>query len=111
MLIVDVSFSTLFGSQSNLKSTLIAEMGSVLAFSAIKNQDKIRLMLFSENVDLYLPPKKGTRHVLRIIRELLVHPAAEKETNLGNALTYFGKVQKGRSICFYYFRLYDTFFP
>jgi uncharacterized protein (DUF58 family) len=100
MLMIDISASTRFGTEGELKSTLIAEIGGALAFSAIKNQDKIGMILFSDKIDLYIPPKKGTRHVLRIIRELLVARSAASKTDTANALAYFGKVQKQRAICF-----------
>lgn len=100
ILMVDTSASTKFGTHGQLKSTIIEEISGILAFSAIKNQDKIGLILFSDKIDLYIPPKKGSRHVLRIIRELLVHKSDGKDTNLANALSYFGKVQRQKSICF-----------
>ncbi len=100
MLLVDISASTRFGTHSNLKSTLITEIGGILAFSAIKNQDKIGLILFSDKIDLYIPPKKGSRHALRIIRELLVAHSYAHYTDIANALHYFGKVQRQKAICF-----------
>ena len=71
MLVVDVSSSLRFSSSSHLKSDLLAEIGGVLAFSAIKNNDRVGLVLFSSCIELYIPPKRGLRHVLRVIRELL----------------------------------------
>lgn len=99
-LVVDVSSSTRFGSSQELKSELIAEVAAVIAFSAIKNNDKVALILFTDEVELYLPPKKGTRHVLRVIRELLTHTPRHSNTNVGNALSYLGKVQQRAGICF-----------
>ena len=96
MLVVDVSASAKFGS----KKDLIAEIGAVIAFSAIKNNDKIGLILFSEGVELYLPPKKGLRHVLRLIRELLVYEPKKIRTDLSAALTFLGNVQQRQTICF-----------
>lgn len=100
MLIVDVSSSTRFGSTNETKNKLIAEIGALIAFSAIENSDRVGLITFSDEIDLYLSPKKGSRHVLRIIRELLVSPESGKGTNLAQALAFFGKVQSRASICF-----------
>lgn len=100
MLIVDVSSSTRFGSANLTKSKLIAEIGALIAFSAIKNNDKVGLLMFADKVENFLIPKKGTRHVLRIIRELLVAPQPNKGTDLSKALAYFGKVQRRRAVCF-----------
>lgn len=100
MLVVDVSASSQFGSLYRQKSELIAEIGALIAFSAIKNNDKVGLILFTEEVEKYLPPKKGTRHVLRVIRELLAYAPKKKGTNLKNALSFLGKVQRRSGICF-----------
>lgn len=100
MLVVDVSASSRFGHASFLKSELIAEIGALLAFSAIKNQDKVGLLLFSDQIELYLKPKKGTRHVLRVIRELLFFKPAHSGTNLQKALAFLGQVQRHQTICF-----------
>jgi uncharacterized protein (DUF58 family) len=100
ILAVDVSASTYFGSGEYLKSELIAEIAAVLAFSAIKNQDKVALLLFSDRVEKYFPPQKGTRHVLRIIRELLTFKPQPRSTNISEALSFLGKVQHRSSICF-----------
>jgi uncharacterized protein (DUF58 family) len=100
LLIVDISASTHFGSSEQLKSEAIAEIGAVLAFSAIKNQDKVGLLLFSDKVELYLKPKKGTRHVLRVIRELLLFKAQDTKTNMQKALSFLGQVQRQRTLCF-----------
>ena len=99
-LAVDVSFSTHFGSGERLKSDLIAEIAAVIAFSAIKNNDKVALILFSDRVEKYLPPKKGVKHVLRIIRELLTYQAERKGTSIGEALSFLGSVQRRGSLCF-----------
>ncbi|PJD95526.1 MAG: DUF58 domain-containing protein [Parachlamydia sp.] len=100
VLLVDISSSTRFGSQSLLKKELIAEIGAVLAFSAIKNQDRVGLILFSDQIELYLAPKKGTRHVLRVVRELLAFSPQHHGTDLNAALAFFGKVQQRTAICF-----------
>ncbi|MEI8365813.1 MAG: DUF58 domain-containing protein [Parachlamydiaceae bacterium] len=99
-LAVDVSSSTRFGSQQQLKSDLIAEIAAVIAFSAIKNNDKIALLLFSDRVEKYLPPQKGSRHVLRIVRELLTHQPQSHGTNIGEALSFLGNVQRRSGVCF-----------
>jgi uncharacterized protein (DUF58 family) len=99
-LVVDVSASTRFGSGEQFKSDLIAEIAAVIAFSAIKNNDKIALILFSDRVEKYFPPQKGTRHVLRLIRELLTYQPKGRTTNIGAALSFLGKVQTRKSICF-----------
>lgn len=99
-LLVDVSASTRFGSGQQLKSEVVAEIAAVLAFSAIKNNDKVALILFSNTVEKYFPPNKGTRHVLRIVRELLAYSPKERGTNVAAALSFLGKIQKHSSICF-----------
>ena len=108
ILVVDISGSTHFGGHHGLKSTLIAELGGVLAFSAIKNNDRIGLLLFSDTVEKYIPPSKGTRHVLRIIRELLAFKPVKKGSDLKIALDFLGKVQTKSSICFL---ISDFLFP
>lgn len=100
ILVVDVSSSSMFGSTGLLKSEIIAEIGAVIAFSAIKNNDKIGLILFSDIIEKYLPPKKGLRHVLRVIRELLVFKPKSRGTNLSHALSFLGKVQAKSGVCF-----------
>lgn len=100
ILLVDISASTRFGSHNQLKSTILSEIGAGLAFSGIKNQDKIGLMLYSDHVEHYLPPAKGVRHVLRLIRDLIAFPAKGRGTNLENALTFLGKVQKKEAVIF-----------
>jgi uncharacterized protein (DUF58 family) len=100
ILVVDVSASSLFGGQHVLKKEMIAEIGAVLAFSAIKNNDKVGLLLFSDIIEKYIPPRKGIRHVLRIIRDLLAFQPKKTGTDLKNALSYLGKVQRKSGICF-----------
>lgn len=100
LLAVDVSASTLFGSTHESKNELIAEIGAVLAFSAIRNNDKIGLVLFSDKIEKYITPKKGLRHVLRIIRELLIFKPADSKTDINQALQFLNKVQKRTAICF-----------
>ncbi len=100
MLVVDVSASAIFGTHGRQKKDLLAEIAAVLALSAIKNNDKVGLILFSDGVEKYLPPKKGVTHVLRVIRELLVYETQKRTTDLALALNFLGKVQKRQGVCF-----------
>ncbi|MBA3958271.1 MAG: DUF58 domain-containing protein [Parachlamydiaceae bacterium] len=100
MLLVDISASSRFGTAKISKSELIAELGAVLAFSAIKNNDRVGLILFSDIIEHYVPPRKGTRHVLRVIRELLAFQPKNRGTSLKVALDYLGRVQSRSCICF-----------
>lgn len=100
MLVVDVSGSELFGSQAQFKKEIITEIAATLAFSATQNNDKIGLMLFSNQMELFIPPKKGRSHVLRIIRELIEFEPKGKETNLTEALKYVTNVIKKKAIIF-----------
>lgn len=99
-LIVDISASGAFGSESQLKKNIGAEIASVLGFSAIKNNDKVGLILFSNEVVKYVPPKKGKSHVLRVIRELLYTKPTGNGTSIKNALEFFMKVSKRRCVVF-----------
>ena len=99
-LLVDISKSGEFGSQNQLKQEFGAEIASVLGFSAIKNNDKVGLILFSNEVEKYVVPKKGKSHVLRVIRELLYTAPKNKGTSLKNALDYLLKVAKRKSVVF-----------
>ena len=99
-LIVDISASGIFGSGSHLKKNIGAEIASVLGFSAIKNNDKVGLILFSNEVVKYVPPKKGKSHVLRVIRELLYTKSTGNGTSIKNALEFFMKVSKRRCVVF-----------
>ena len=100
MLLVDISKSSFFGTVKQPKSELITEICAVLAFSAAQNNDKVGLLLFSDRVEKFLPPKKGRGHILRIIRELLDTRPEGSGTDIGMALTYFTNMVKKRSICF-----------
>ena len=100
MLLVDVSNSRVFGTQSQLKKNLITEISAVLSFSAIQNNDKIGVILFSDKVEKFIPPKKGKTHILRIIRELIEFTPDNKETNISEALRYLTNVIKKRSTAF-----------
>jgi uncharacterized protein (DUF58 family) len=100
MLVVDVSGSGLFGTRNGFKQDIITEIAATLAFSATQNNDKIGLILFSDIIELYIPPKKGRSHVLRIIRELLEFEPKSQKTNLENALSYLSRVMKKKAIVF-----------
>ena len=100
MLIVDVSKSALFGTLNQFKNEIIAEICAVMAFSAMSNNDKVGAMLFSDSVELYIPPKKGKKHILRIIRELVDNDIPAKGTDLKKALKYLNNVQKKKAIVF-----------
>ena len=99
-LLVDISKSGEFGSQNQLKQEFGAEIASVLGFSAIKNNDKVGLILFSNDVEKYVVPKKGKSHVLRVIRELLYNEPKGNKTSIKNVLDYLLKVAKRRSVVF-----------
>ena len=100
MLIIDISGSNFFGSKSIFKYEYVTELAATLAFSATKNNDKVGLILFSDNVELYIPPKKGKSHVLRIIRELLEFKSKSKKTDINVPLKFVSNILKNRSIAF-----------
>lgn len=100
MLLVDVSGSEMFGTQSKQKSEMITEICAVLAFSAIQNNDKVGVIFFSDKVEKYIPPKKGKSHILRIIRELVDFKADSKATNIEEALRFLSNVMKKKAIVF-----------
>ncbi|HMJ88304.1 MAG TPA: DUF58 domain-containing protein [Candidatus Acidoferrum sp.] len=98
MLLVDVSGSGLFGSVDQSKRELAAEIASVLAFSAIRNNDKVGLLLFTDEVEKFMPPRKGRRHVLRVIREILFFEPQRRGTNIAGALEFMNRVTPHRAI-------------
>jgi uncharacterized protein (DUF58 family) len=101
MLLVDISSSSLFGTQKQLKRDLITELGAVLSFSATTNNDKVGVIFFSDKVEKYIPPKKGKGHILRIIRELIaLEPGNKGGTDVRVALEFLNNVVKKRSITF-----------
>ena len=100
MLLVDISPSAFFGTKTQLKNELITELSAVVAFSAIQNNDKVGVILFSDKIEKYIPPKKGKQHILRIIRELINFDPTGKGTDLGKAFEYLNNLIKKRSICF-----------
>ena len=100
MLIVDVSASGFFDTGESLKSDIMIELASILSFSAIKNNDKVGLLLFSDKIEEFIPPKKGKSHVLRVIREMIYHKAKDRKTDISIALEHIQKVLKRKSIIF-----------
>ncbi len=100
MLMVDISKSEFFGTKSQLKRETITEIAATMAFSAIQNNDKVGLLLFSDDVELFIPPKKGKSHVLRIIRELIEFEPKSKKTNITKALQYLSGIMKKKAIVF-----------
>ena len=100
MMLIDVAASGNFGTNKQIKRELATELAAVLAFSAIKNNDKVGIIFFSNKVEKFIPPKKGKSHILRIIREVLSFHPTGKKTYLYEGLRYFNTVIKKRSICF-----------
>ena len=100
MLMVDISGSEFFGTNQQFKRDTATEIAATLAFSAIQNNDKVGLILFSDQVELYIPPKKGKSHVLRIIRELIEFSPKSKQTNINEALKFLSNVMKKKAIVF-----------
>ncbi len=100
MLMADVSGSKLFGTKNQFKDEIVTEIAATLAFSATQNNDKIGLILFSDEIELYIPPKKGRSHVLRIIRELLEFQPKSKRTNVAEAFKFLSNVMKKKAIVF-----------
>ncbi|MEK7483988.1 MAG: DUF58 domain-containing protein, partial [Planctomycetota bacterium] len=100
MFLFDASSSGKFGTQQQFKAEIAAEICATLALSAIINNDKVGLILFTDHIELFVPPKKGKRHVLRIIRELLFFRPTKKETNIAQALEYLSKVTRRKTVSF-----------
>jgi len=100
LVMADISGSGYFGTKNKMKKEIMAELGALLAFSAIKNNDKVGLLLFTDRVEKFVPPKKGRPHVLRVIRELLYYKPEGRKTNINAALEYLGKVLKKRAVIF-----------
>ncbi|WP_228852764.1 DUF58 domain-containing protein [Aegicerativicinus sediminis] len=100
MLLVDISGSEFFGTQQQFKNEVVTEIAATLAFSATQNNDKIGLILFTDQIELYIPPKKGRSHVLRIIRELIEFSPEHSGTNVNEALRFLSSVMKKRAIVF-----------
>ena len=100
MLLVDVSASGDFGTRERMKGEVAVEICALLAFSAIKNNDKVGLIVFSDHVEQFVPPRKGRRHVLRVLRELLYHEPRGRGTDVSAALEYLTHVQRKRAVVF-----------
>lgn len=100
LLMVDVSGSEFFGTQQQFKKEVLTEIAATLAFSALQNNDKVGLILFSEVIELYIPPKKGRSHILRIIREMLEFQPQKKGTNINQAFEFVSAVLKKKAIVF-----------
>jgi len=100
MLMVDASASGDFGTGQQMKGQMAVEICALLAFSAIKNNDRVGLIIFTDRIEKYVPPRKGRSHVLRVIRELLYFKPEGKGTDIGNALDYMNKVIRRRSVVF-----------
>ncbi len=101
LLAVDISESTIFGSENRSKRERMAELSALLAFSAARNGDKVGLLLFAEEVEQYLPPAKGQKHVLRILREILFFENQTKGTNLNQGLRFINQVVRRRAVVFF----------
>ena len=100
MLVVDVSGSEFFGTTQQFKRDVLTEIAATLSFSALQNNDKVGLLLFSDQVELFIPPKKGRSHILRIIRELLEFEPKSKATDISNALAFLSGILKKKAIVF-----------
>ncbi len=100
MLLVDMSASGLFGSLTQSKREVAAEVAALVAFSAIKNNDRVGLIIFTEEVERFVPPKKGKKHVLRVISEILTYQPRSRRTNIAAGLEYLGRIARRRSVAF-----------
>jgi uncharacterized protein (DUF58 family) len=100
-LVIDMSASGFFGSRGTTKREIAAELAAVVAFSAIKNNDRVGLFIITDTVERYVPPKKGRKHVLRVIGEILAFEPASRRTDLAKGLDFLGKVAKRRSVVFF----------
>ncbi|HVZ57483.1 MAG TPA: DUF58 domain-containing protein [Chitinophagaceae bacterium] len=100
MLLVDISASSMFGTHYGRKKDVIAEIGAVLSFAAVNNQDKVGAIFFSDEVESYIPPKKGRQHALYIVRELLTRESRHPGTQVGRALRFFQNATRQKSIAF-----------
>ncbi|MCK4857947.1 MAG: DUF58 domain-containing protein, partial [candidate division Zixibacteria bacterium] len=100
MLLVDASSSGQFGTRSQLKAEMAAEICGLLAFSAIRNNDKVGMIIFTDRVEKFIAPRKGSAHVLRLIREILYFKPAGRSTDIASALEYFNRLIKRKSVLF-----------
>ncbi len=108
MLLVDASGSGLFASRGMFKGELAAEVSAVLAFSAIKNNDRVGLIIFTDQIEIYIPPQKGKKHVLRVIREILYFKPQSKRTDISAAIEHLNKILKRKAIIFLISDFMDT---
>ncbi len=111
MLMVDISASSLFGTTHARKKDLVTEIGALLSFSAVSNNDKVGVIFFSNKVEKYIPPKKGKQHALYIVRELLTMEPKSKGTNISEALRFFNNATRQKSISFLLSDFLDGTFP
>lgn len=107
MLLVDVSGSLDFGMRSRMKSEMATEIAATIAYSAIQNNDKIGVVFFSDRIEKYIPPKKGRKHILYIIREMLDFKPESRKTDIGGAMEFFTRVMKRRTTAFVLSDFYD----
>lgn len=107
MLLVDVSGSLDFGTHSRMKSEMATEIAATIAYSAIQNNDKIGVVFFSDRIEKYIPPKKGRKHILYIIREMLDFKPESRKTDIGGAMEFFTRVMKCRTTAFVLSDFYD----
>lgn len=107
MLLVDVSGSLDFGTRSRMKSEMATEIAATIAYSAIQNNDKIGVVFFSDRIEKYIPPKKGLKHILYIIREMLDFKPESRKTDIGGAMEFFTRVMKRRTTAFVLSDFYD----
>ena len=110
LLLVDLSRSVDFGTESQSKRELVTELGATLAMSATKNNDKVGMVLFTDQIEKTIPPRKGNRHVLRIIRELLYCQSVGSGTNIRNAIEHLSRTAKRRSVVFLVSDFFDSGF-
>ena len=108
MLLIDVSGSLEFGTRRMMKSQIAAEMAATIAFSAIQNNDKIGVIFFSDRIEKYIPPKKGRKHILYIIREMLDFKPESQRTDIGEAIAFFTRMMKRRTTAFVLSDFYDS---
>ncbi len=108
MFLVDASASTLFGTANALKSEYITEIAAVLSFSALSNNDKVGMLLFSEEVEKYIPPRKGKKSALRILRDILYHQPLHQKTDINKAVRYIYQLMKKKSIIFVISDFFDS---
>ncbi len=100
MLLIDVSSSSLFGTVKHFKIEIAAELGAILAFAAVKSNDKVGLIIFSNTVEKYIPPQKGRSHVWRVIKEVMEHQPQKKQTDINAALNFLNRIVNRRAVCF-----------